>query len=80
MECVFFFSFLFLTSLSSLVKFADTGNGVTFRSGDNVDLGPSRIGVSFIDTAMQMVSARRVLISSLCLLKSAESEPSAFCD
>ncbi|KAL7385074.1 hypothetical protein ABVT39_014795 [Epinephelus coioides] len=43
-----------LPSLSSLVKSADTGNGVTFRSGDNVDLGPSHIGVSFIDTAMQM--------------------------
>ncbi|CAB1435033.1 unnamed protein product, partial [Pleuronectes platessa] len=43
-----------LPSLSSLVKSSDTGNGVTFRSGDNVDLGPSHIGVSFIDTAMQM--------------------------
>ncbi|TWW80779.1 Low-density lipoprotein receptor-related protein 2 [Takifugu flavidus] len=43
-----------LPSLSSLVKSADTGNGVTFHSGDNVDLGPSRIGVSFIDTAMQL--------------------------
>ncbi|KAM7407483.1 hypothetical protein PAMA_003284 [Pampus argenteus] len=43
-----------LPSLSSLVKSGDTGNGVTFRSGDNVDLGPSHIGVSFIDTAMQM--------------------------
>lgn len=43
-----------LPSLSSLVKSADTGNGVTFRSGDNVDLGPSHIGVSVIDTAMQM--------------------------
>ncbi|KAG7275699.1 hypothetical protein CRUP_011326 [Coryphaenoides rupestris] len=42
--------------MSSLVKSGDTGNGVTFRSGDNVDLGPSRIGVSFIDTAMQMVT------------------------
>lgn len=38
------------------MKSADTGNGVTFRSGDNVDLGPSHIAVSFIDTAMQMVS------------------------
>ncbi|KAF3843047.1 hypothetical protein F7725_001896 [Dissostichus mawsoni] len=38
-----------LPSLSSLVK-----SGVTFRSGDNVDLGPAHIGVSFIDTAMQM--------------------------
>lgn len=47
---------LCLSSLSSLVKSGDTGNGVTFRSGDNVDLGPSHIGVSFIDTAMQMVS------------------------
>lgn len=47
---------LFLSSLSSLVKSADTGNGVTFWSGDNVDLGPSHIGVSVIDTAMQMVS------------------------
>lgn len=46
---------LFPSSLSSLVKSADTGNGVTFRSGDNVDLGQSHIGVSFIDTAMQMV-------------------------
>ncbi|TKS67243.1 Low-density lipoprotein receptor-related protein 2 [Collichthys lucidus] len=45
-----------LPSLSSLVKSGDTGNGVTFRSGDNVDLGPSHIGVSFIDTAMQMVT------------------------
>ncbi|MEQ2180386.1 hypothetical protein GOODEAATRI_000743, partial [Goodea atripinnis] len=41
-------------SLSSLVKSADTGNGVTFRSGDDVDLGPSHVGVSVIDTAMQM--------------------------
>lgn len=38
------------------MKSGDTGNGVTFRSGDNVDLGPTHIGVSFIDTAMQMVS------------------------
>lgn len=45
------------SSLSSLVKSSDAGNGVTFRSGDNVDLGPSHIGVSFIDTAMQMVSS-----------------------
>ncbi|CAL8343607.1 unnamed protein product [Boreogadus saida] len=43
-----------LPSLSSLVKSGDTGNGVTFRSGDNVNLGPSNLGVSFIDTAMQM--------------------------
>ncbi|MED6276189.1 Low-density lipoprotein receptor- protein 2 [Characodon lateralis] len=43
-----------LPSLSSLVKSADTGNGVTFRSGDDVDLGPSHVGVSVIDTAMQM--------------------------
>lgn len=56
--------FLFLSSLSSLVKSGDTGNGVTFRSGDNVDLGPSHIGVSFIDAAMQMVSPGRMLISS----------------
>lgn len=54
---------LFLSSLSSLVKSSDTGNGVTFRSGDNVDLGPSHIGVSFIDTAMQMVSPGMMLIS-----------------
>lgn len=46
---------MFPSSLSSLVKSADTGNGVTFHSGDNVDLGQSHIGVSFIDTAMQMV-------------------------
>lgn len=46
------------------MKSADTGNGVTFRSGDNVDLGPSHIGVSFIDTAMQMVSRGRMVISS----------------
>lgn len=39
------------------MKSADTGNGVMFRSGDNVDLGPSHIGVSVIDTAMQMVSS-----------------------
>lgn len=49
---------LHLPSLSSLVKSADTGNGVTFHSGDNVDLGPSHIGVSFIDAAMQMVSSK----------------------
>lgn len=47
---------LSFSSLSSLVKSADAGNGVMFRSGDNVDLGPSQFGVSFIDTAMQMVS------------------------
>lgn len=51
-------------SLSSLVKSGDTGNGVTFRSGDNVDLGPSHIGVSFIDTAMQMVSFERIYLSA----------------
>uniref|UniRef100_A0A3Q4H6C5 Low-density lipoprotein receptor-related protein 2 n=1 Tax=Neolamprologus brichardi TaxID=32507 RepID=A0A3Q4H6C5_NEOBR len=45
-----------MPKLPSLVKSADTGNGVTFRSGDNVDLGPSHIGVSFIDTGMQMVN------------------------
>ena len=55
---------LFLSSLSSLVKSGDTGNGVTFRSGDNVDLGPAHIGVSFIDTAMQMVSPGSTLRSS----------------
>lgn len=43
-----------LPSLSSLVKSGDTGNGVTFHSGENVDLGPTHVGVSFIDTAMQM--------------------------
>lgn len=53
-----------MSSLSSLVKSGDTGNGVTFRSGDNVDLGPSHIGVSFIDAAMQMVSPARMFVSS----------------
>ncbi|XP_042587773.1 low-density lipoprotein receptor-related protein 2-like isoform X2 [Cyprinus carpio] len=45
-----------LPSLSSLVKSADTGNGVSFRSGDNVtmDLEPQTLGVSFIDRAMQL--------------------------
>ncbi|CAB1328475.1 unnamed protein product, partial [Coregonus sp. 'balchen'] len=45
-----------LPSLSSLVKSGDTGNGVTFRSGDNVtmDLGPPPIGVSFIDRAKHL--------------------------
>lgn len=57
-------SIVVLSSLSSLVKSGDTGNGVTFRSGDNVDLGPSHIGVSFIDTAMQMVSPARMFVSS----------------
>lgn len=52
-----------VSSLSSLVKSGETGNGVTFRSGDNVDLGPTHIGVSFIDTAMQMVSPGRICIS-----------------
>lgn len=37
------------------MKSADNGNGVTFRSGDDVDLGPTNIGVSVIDTALQMV-------------------------
>ncbi|KTG44453.1 hypothetical protein cypCar_00031434, partial [Cyprinus carpio] len=43
-------------NLSSLVKSADTGNGVSFRSGDNVtmDLEPQTLGVSFIDRAMQL--------------------------
>lgn len=45
------------------MKSADTGNGVTFHSGDNVDLGPSHIGVSFIDTAMQMVSEGKLTVS-----------------
>ncbi|KAI4873047.1 hypothetical protein NFI96_006125 [Prochilodus magdalenae] len=45
-----------LPSLSSLVKSGDTGNGVSFRSGDNVtmDLEPQTLGVSFIDRAMQL--------------------------
>uniref|UniRef100_A0A671PYM9 EGF-like domain-containing protein n=1 Tax=Sinocyclocheilus anshuiensis TaxID=1608454 RepID=A0A671PYM9_9TELE len=45
-----------LPSLSSLVKSADTGNGVSFHSGDNVtmDLEPQTLGVSFIDRAMQL--------------------------
>ncbi|XP_077472512.1 low-density lipoprotein receptor-related protein 2a isoform X9 [Stigmatopora argus] len=42
-----------LPSLSSLVKSNDTGNGVMFHSGDNVDLGSTHVGVSFINT-MQM--------------------------
>ncbi|XP_066544684.1 low-density lipoprotein receptor-related protein 2a isoform X1 [Amia ocellicauda] len=44
-----------LPSLSSLVKSGD-GNGVSFRSGDDVtmDLGPPALGVSVIDRAMQM--------------------------
>ncbi|KTF93084.1 hypothetical protein cypCar_00007596 [Cyprinus carpio] len=43
-------------NLSSLVKSADTGNGVSFHSGDNVtmDLEPQILGVSFIDRAMQL--------------------------
>uniref|UniRef100_A0A672KHW3 Low-density lipoprotein receptor-related protein 2-like n=1 Tax=Sinocyclocheilus grahami TaxID=75366 RepID=A0A672KHW3_SINGR len=47
-----------LPSLSSLVKSADTGNGVAFHSGDNVtmDLEPQTLGVSFIDRAMQLVN------------------------
>lgn len=57
---------LHFPSLSSLVKSADTGNGVTFHSGDNVDLGPSHIGVSFIETAMQMVSKRHLTFSISC--------------
>ncbi|KAJ8416711.1 hypothetical protein AAFF_G00325890 [Aldrovandia affinis] len=45
-----------LPSLSSLVKSGDTGNGVTFRSGDNVtmDLRPPSLEVSVIDRAMQL--------------------------
>uniref|UniRef100_UPI003D9CB815 low-density lipoprotein receptor-related protein 2a precursor n=1 Tax=Danio rerio TaxID=7955 RepID=UPI003D9CB815 len=45
-----------LPSLSSLVKSGDTGNGVSFHSGDNVtmDLEPQTLGVSFIDRAMQL--------------------------
>lgn len=62
-------SLLFPSSLSSLVKSADTGNGVTFRSGDNVDLGQSHIGVSFIDTAMQMVRPDCTLTSRNVSLK-----------
>jgi len=40
------------------VKSGDTGNGVSFHSGDNVtmDLEPQTLGVSFIDRAMQMVN------------------------
>uniref|UniRef100_A0A4W4GUH3 Low-density lipoprotein receptor-related protein 2 n=1 Tax=Electrophorus electricus TaxID=8005 RepID=A0A4W4GUH3_ELEEL len=47
-----------LPSLSSLVKSGDTGNGVSFRSGDNVtmDLEPQTLRVSVIDRAMQMVN------------------------
>nr|XP_023693317.1 low-density lipoprotein receptor-related protein 2 [Paramormyrops kingsleyae] len=45
-----------LPSLSSLVKSSDAGNGVTFRSGDDVtmDLDPPAVGVSVIDRAMQL--------------------------
>uniref|UniRef100_A0A8C9SXP4 Low-density lipoprotein receptor-related protein 2 n=1 Tax=Scleropages formosus TaxID=113540 RepID=A0A8C9SXP4_SCLFO len=45
-----------LPSLSSLVKSSDAGNGVAFRSGDDVtmDLGPPGLGVSVIDRAMQL--------------------------
>ncbi|RXM28137.1 Low-density lipoprotein receptor-related protein 2 [Acipenser ruthenus] len=46
-----------LPSLSSLVKSSENGNGVTFRSGDDVtmDLGPPGVsGISVIDRAMQM--------------------------
>ncbi|XP_028846293.1 low-density lipoprotein receptor-related protein 2a isoform X3 [Denticeps clupeoides] len=45
-----------LPSLSSLVKSGDAGNGVSFRSGDNVtmDMDPPPLGVSFIDCAMQL--------------------------
>lgn len=40
------------------MKSADTGNGVSFHSGDNVtmDLEPQTLGVSFIDRAMQLVN------------------------
>lgn len=54
---MFTVGFVVTCSLSSLVKSGDTGNGVTFHSGENVDLGPTHVGVSFIDTAMQMVSS-----------------------
>ncbi|MCI4378617.1 hypothetical protein PGIGA_G00218030 [Pangasianodon gigas] len=43
-----------LPSLSSLAKSSDTGNGVSFRSGDNVTMDPQTVGVSFIDRAMQL--------------------------
>ncbi|XP_058889689.1 low-density lipoprotein receptor-related protein 2-like isoform X2 [Acipenser ruthenus] len=46
-----------LPSLGILVKSSENGNGVTFRSGDDVtmDLGPPGVsGVSVIDRAMQM--------------------------
>lgn len=46
-------------SLSSLVKSSDTGNGVTFRSGAdvNMDIGVSGFGPeSAIDRAIVMVS------------------------
>lgn len=53
-----FFFFFFFGSLSSLVKSAENGNGVTFRSGAdvNMDIGGSVFEAdSAIDRAMQMV-------------------------
>lgn len=50
---------LLIFSLSSLVKSSESGNGVTFRSGMdvNMDIGVSGFGPeSAIDTAMVMVS------------------------
>uniref|UniRef100_A0A8C5B335 Low-density lipoprotein receptor-related protein 2 n=1 Tax=Gadus morhua TaxID=8049 RepID=A0A8C5B335_GADMO len=66
-----------LPSLSSLVKSGDTGNGVTFRSGDNVNLGPSNLGVSFIDTAMQMMKDDKGPSDS-SVGEASTSEPSPF--
>uniref|UniRef100_A0A8C9EZD8 EGF-like domain-containing protein n=1 Tax=Pavo cristatus TaxID=9049 RepID=A0A8C9EZD8_PAVCR len=61
-----------LPSLSSLVKSAENGNGVTFRSGADVsmDIGGSVFeGDSAIDRAMQMVRfSSEIYIFQLCPL------------
>lgn len=48
------------------MKSGDTGNGVSFHSGDNVtmDLEPQTVGVSFIDRAMQLVNVDFLLVST----------------
>lgn len=65
------FHFVFVCSLSSLVKSTENGNGVTFRSGADVsmDIGVSGFGGdSAIDRAMQMVRFSSEIRFKNCVL------------
>lgn len=56
------------------MKSGDTGNGVSFHSGDNVtmDLEPQTVGVSFIDRAMQLVNVDFLTVIYVSWIKSTQ--------